>query len=333
MSGYREMGLLLSIAIETYNQEDYIKQTLDSILSQDYWFDYEIVIGEDCSTDSTPQIVDDYARKYPQIRVIHNSSNLGAMGNYYNVLKNCFGKYFMDCAGDDFWLPGKVRAQIEFMENNPEVGMYYGKVKRIDSLNNMVVGIWGKKVNNTYEVMHDIGSIPPVTMCIRKEALDKYINEIEPQKKAWLMEDYPFYLWATKNINIIFEDSYFATYRVIENSVSHPVSLDKRIHFMESVKDVKLYFNSKYNIITNDEIEDMYVLDVINTCFDLFFETNQYIYQEKIISFSQKLKCPTLKMRVKVFVAKYSMLLFIARQIKLLKHFIDKNFTKTRLMK
>lgn len=58
---------LLSVAVITYNQEQYIAQTLDSILSQEHEYPYEIVVGEDCSSDGTRKIVEDYASRYPDI--------------------------------------------------------------------------------------------------------------------------------------------------------------------------------------------------------------------------------------------------------------------------
>ena len=122
--------IMFSVAIITYNQEKYISQTLDSILNQQHDYKYEIVIGEDCSTDKTKQIIEEYVAKYPEIiKPLYNNPNKGLINNYFNVINHCQGKYIMECAGDDYWLPGKVKSQIEFMENNLDVGMCYGKVK------------------------------------------------------------------------------------------------------------------------------------------------------------------------------------------------------------
>ena len=59
--------VLFSVAVITYNQERYIAQTLDSILFQEHNYKYEIVVGEDCSTDNTRKIIEDYVLKYPDI--------------------------------------------------------------------------------------------------------------------------------------------------------------------------------------------------------------------------------------------------------------------------
>ncbi len=109
-------NIMFSVCVITYNQEQYIVQTLDSIMNQKHNYSYEIVIGEDCSTDNTKKVLLDYVEKYPGIiKPIFNNPNKGLLKNYYNTLSNCKGKYIMECAGDDYWLPGKVEKQIAFI--------------------------------------------------------------------------------------------------------------------------------------------------------------------------------------------------------------------------
>ncbi|MEE1211697.1 MAG: glycosyltransferase [Treponema sp.] len=101
--------LIFSVVVIAYNQEKYIEKTLDSILSQEHSYSYEIIIGDDCSSDKTPQIIEEYRKSYPSIvKPIYNSKNLGAMNNYYNTISKVKGKYIMICGGDDYWLPLKV---------------------------------------------------------------------------------------------------------------------------------------------------------------------------------------------------------------------------------
>ena len=96
-------NILVSVFVVTYNQEKYIRQCLDSILMQKVNFDYEIVIGEDSGTDNTLSICEEYARKYPQIRLLPKTSHLGIAGNWKRVLSECQGKYVAMCEGDDYW--------------------------------------------------------------------------------------------------------------------------------------------------------------------------------------------------------------------------------------
>ena len=169
--------VLLSVCVITYNQEKFIRQTLDSILLQEHSFSYEILIGDDCSQDKTRNIISEYAEKYPEIIVpIFNQKNLGIVGNYFNVLGHASGKYVMECAGDDWWLPGKVTQQIEFLEQNPEIGMCYGKAKEfLNSKNRFTKKYIGKKCEEFSQLL-ERNEIPALTVCFRRELANKYLD-------------------------------------------------------------------------------------------------------------------------------------------------------------
>lgn len=240
----------LSVGIITYSQEKYISQTLENIVSQELPQNTQIVIGEDHSNDYTPQICDSFKEKYPEfITVFHNNPNLGAMKNYYNVVKNCDSEYFMECAGDDYWLPNKVSFQLKFMEENPEIDFIYGKVKGIDEKGNVINFMWGNNLETFDDVFNNEASIPPVTFCVRTSVLKEYLDEVKPDSKDWKMEDYPFYLWLFKNKKTKFIDKEFAAYRVLDNSVSHSSqSSEKEINFQKSILDVRMFYINKYQL-------------------------------------------------------------------------------------
>lgn len=113
----------VSICVITYNHQDYIKQCLESIISQQTNFDFEIVIGEDCSPDHTASIVEKYAISNPNINFLDNVKNLGPIDNFIRTLKACKGKYIAFCEGDDYWIDeNKLQKQVEFLEQNPNYG-------------------------------------------------------------------------------------------------------------------------------------------------------------------------------------------------------------------
>ena len=111
----------LSVFVVTYNQEKYIRQCLDSILMQKVDFDYEVVIGEDHGTDNTRAICEEYAARYPQVRLLPLIENLGVAKNWRRVLSECNGEYVAMCEGDDYWSdPYKLQKQIDFMEEDKD---------------------------------------------------------------------------------------------------------------------------------------------------------------------------------------------------------------------
>jgi glycosyltransferase involved in cell wall biosynthesis len=118
---------MISVIVTTYNQEDTIARTLDSILSQKCHLPFEIVIGEDCSTDRTGDICRDYARRYPDIiRLFSNSPNKGMVDNYFDCLLACRGELIADCAGDDFWVDDeKLEKESRIMEGDDSITLVH----------------------------------------------------------------------------------------------------------------------------------------------------------------------------------------------------------------
>jgi glycosyltransferase involved in cell wall biosynthesis len=98
----------LSVLIMTYNHENLIKQAIDSALMQLTSFNFEIVIGEDLSSDKTRDICCNYENLNPErIRVLETPRNFGMVGNFLRTLKECRGKYISLLEGDDYWLSPK----------------------------------------------------------------------------------------------------------------------------------------------------------------------------------------------------------------------------------
>ena len=93
-------------------------------------FDYEIVIGEDCSTDRTREIIKDFIKKYPEkIRLLLRPQNIGAARNFVQTLSACKGRYIALLDGDDYWTsPYKLQKQVDFLESHPECSQCFHNV-------------------------------------------------------------------------------------------------------------------------------------------------------------------------------------------------------------
>lgn len=120
----------VTIVCVTYNQKDYIQKTLDSFLAQKTDFPFEILLGEDCSTDGTREIVKSYAEKHPQkIRVLYRNPNLGPAKNFADAMEQAKGKYIALCEGDDFFTdPLKLQMQVDYMNSHPDCGLCFHPV-------------------------------------------------------------------------------------------------------------------------------------------------------------------------------------------------------------
>ena len=136
---------LVSIRTSTYNHGPYIKQCIEGVLMQKTNFPFEYIIGEDCSTDETREIVFDYAKRYPNIiRVITANYNVGSKANGRRCINACRGKYMAICEGDDYWTdPLKLQKQVDFLEENKEYVMCFHNAK---ILNESIFPVYFKKV-------------------------------------------------------------------------------------------------------------------------------------------------------------------------------------------
>ena len=118
---------MISIVVTTYNHEKYIAQCLDSILMQQTSFPFEIILGEDKSSDTTREICKQYAKQYPDkiklfLRsrkdVIYINGNATGRFNFLENVKAAKGKYIALCEGDDYWTdPLKLQKQVDLLEN------------------------------------------------------------------------------------------------------------------------------------------------------------------------------------------------------------------------
>ena len=111
---------LESVYMVIYNHEKWIGQAIEGVLMQKTSFTVELVIGEDCSTDKTAEILKLYEVKYPHlIKIVFNEVNKGLAKNFSQLLNKCSGKYIAICEGDDFWTDtDKLAKQVQFLETS-----------------------------------------------------------------------------------------------------------------------------------------------------------------------------------------------------------------------
>lgn len=113
---------MVSVAVITYNMQNYLRSLLDSILKQKVSFPFEVVIDDDCSPDCSREIIMEYTQKYPDImHPIYRNENVGGSRNMYGVMQACKGKYIAILEGDDFWeAEDKLQYQVDFLESHKE---------------------------------------------------------------------------------------------------------------------------------------------------------------------------------------------------------------------
>jgi glycosyltransferase involved in cell wall biosynthesis len=244
---------VVSVKTITYNHAPYIKQCMDGVLMQKTNFKFEFIIGEDCSTDGTREIVKEYAEKYPDIiKLITSDSNVGAGGNSKRTYDACTGKYIAFCEGDDYWIdPYKLQKQVDFLEANPDYGMVHTNCDYLDNetqviSNSPFCSSQIVKDGDIFNELINFNRICTLTVCYRKDVFIEYYKEVEPYSKGWKMGDYPMWLFFAKKYKVKYLSDKTSVYRVLNNSASHSKEDNKKLEFLISTYDIKYYFLKRY---------------------------------------------------------------------------------------
>lgn len=154
----------ISVIVLTFNQEDTIERTLYSVINQVTDAKFEIIIGDDASSDNTELICRKFVAEYPdKIKYLRRSKNIGLVANYFDCFKISKGKYIADCSGDDYWSsPNKLQTQFEVLEKEHSV--------------TLVSGEWICENTFTKATYHAKNEIKPGNYYGRKFLLDLFLN-------------------------------------------------------------------------------------------------------------------------------------------------------------
>lgn len=246
--------VVVSIACLAFNHEKYIRQTIESFLSQKTQYSYEIIINDDASTDGTSEIIKEYEERYPQIvkGIFHEENQYTKKECFIvrDLYKECKGKYIAFCEGDDFWLDNnKLQIQIEYLESHPECIMTAHNAIVLDCLTGNIFS------KNSYEdegfldskeiILQQNGNLPTASLVFRREAtmFEDFFLESG-------VGDWPIQLYSITKGKIYYFDRIMSVYRYNhENSWSRN-NLDKSdkqcIHAIRMI-----HFLKRYNEYTN----------------------------------------------------------------------------------
>ena len=175
---------VVSICCITYNHEQYISEAINSFLMQETDFPFEVVIGEDCSTDNTRKIVEKYKEMYPNIiKLIVSENNVGMQANGQRTMEACIGEYMALCEGDDYWTDkNKLQIQKDFLKSNPEYIICYTDVEAFNENGIIQDYIGGATKDLTADELKKATPINTLTTMYRNIMKDKFSAEFKASK-------------------------------------------------------------------------------------------------------------------------------------------------------
>ena len=208
----------LSVLMITYNHERYVAQAIESALAQKVNFPYEIVIGEDCSTDETRSIIADFARRYPkQIRALFRTQNLGANRNFADTLSACRGKYVAFLEGDDYWAAtDKLQRQVDFLDDHSDCAISCARVRFLDETGHAEYDTFPTLPAGTYSIdqLLEANFIMTCSTVLRRDLVGPLPSWFFKMK----LGDYPLFALVARHGKIELLDEVMAIYRVHRGS-------------------------------------------------------------------------------------------------------------------
>jgi glycosyltransferase involved in cell wall biosynthesis len=259
---------LVSICCITYNQEKFIGQTIESFLMQKTDFAVEIIIGDDASTDRTPEILNEYDSDFPgRLTLIRRGKNVGFMENLRDVYSHATGKYLAMCEGDDYWTdPLKLQIQADFLEAHQEFSVCFHPVKVIygdDSVESSLFPAKDKfplsSGRTTFDAFDLISSNFIQTNSVMYRRRD--ISNLPCFFAEHLVGDYQLHMYHAVAGKIGYIDSVMGVYRRHQGGVWWYENLNDHLlktgeDWIDMLKDMSSFYDGRYENAFKNAIGD-----------------------------------------------------------------------------
>jgi len=258
---------LVSVAVITYNQKDFLRECIESILKQDYP-NIEIVVADDCSSDGTQDMLHWYNKKYPGKFILKLSpKNLGVTLNSNQAHFACSGRYIAWMGGDDLMLPGKLTKQVGFMEANSDCSICYHNLDVFDSATNKTLYYFNErssqKLNGDIRTSIRFGAFNGAcSNLVRADKTPKFgFNNSLPVASDWLY-------WVDTLGNggtIQYIDEILGRYRRHDKNVT-----------------------KQTEIISQNELDHLVTCQIILSKYPQYFKDVMYVYSLRLLSIRKK---------------------------------------------
>lgn len=260
---------MVSVIIPTYNREETLRNSIQSILTQSYQ-DFEIIIVDDASTDDTKRIVAEINDS--RICYIKNDKRLGANGARNVGIQNAHGEYIAFQDSDDIWKSGKLEKQIRMFQDDEELDIVYSRYAQ-HSLDGTVRLVPGKKYTKNMlqeelaSILADINVIGTPTMIARKKCFyDGRMFELDIPK----FQDWEINIDFVQHYKYGFVDEVLVDAYLSENSITNIVKLEldsralivkKHKDFFETQGTLNMHLAALANIALKDKrLKDLQIL-------------------------------------------------------------------------
>lgn len=240
----------VSIICTNYNKEAWIEEAIQSFLDQKCNFDYEIILVDDASSDHSPQIIEHYAKKFPEkIKAVFHQENLGITKTWIEVCKLAQGDYIARCDGDDYWIDEyKLQKQVEILDKSEtsswscsdfDIISESGELRHKEAIKNGII----RKMSSFEEMLAFRGMTMSSTWLVDRKLMLEVNEAISPDA---VDDTFCLQLELFTKTELTFLPEATTVYRLHEGSDSHPASVEKMSKRFEKLQETQEEYLDKY---------------------------------------------------------------------------------------
>lgn len=240
----------VSIICTNYNKEAWIEEAIQSFLNQKCNFEYEIILVDDSSSDHSPQIIERYAKLFPEkIKTIFHQENLGITKTWIEVCKLAQGDYIARCDGDDYWTDEyKLQKQVEILDKSEtsswscsdfDIISKSGELRHKEAIKNGII----RKMSSFEEMLAFRGMTMSSTWLVDRELMLEVNEAISPDA---VDDTFCLQLELFTKTELTFLPEATTVYRLHEGSDSHPASVEKMSKRFEKLQETQEEYLDKY---------------------------------------------------------------------------------------
>ncbi|SDQ21209.1 glycosyltransferase family 2 protein [Streptococcus equinus] len=240
----------VSIICTNYNKEAWIEEAIQSFLNQKCNFDYEIILVDDASSDHSPQIIEHYAKQFPEkIKAVFHQENLGITKTWIEVCKLAQGDYIARCDGDDYWIDEyKLQKQVEILDKSEssswscsdfDIISESGELRHKEAIKNGII----RKMSSFEEMLAFRGMTMSSTWLVDRKLMLEVNEAISPDA---VDDTFCLQLELFTKTELTFLPEATTVYRLHEGSDSHPASVEKMSKRFEKLQETQEEYLDKY---------------------------------------------------------------------------------------
>lgn len=231
----KDNNSLVSIIIPVYNAEKYIKESLDSVVSQNF-AEKEVIIVDDCSSDKSAEIIKQYMEKFPYIQYHKLKINSGVAVARNTAIKMARGRFVAFVDSDDVWKSGKLKRQLQLFDEHKGCPFTYTAIEYIDENSKPIKGKRSVRIKVSYNYILRHTIIATSTVIIDRNVVSEIVM---PNRRS--AEDYSLWLKLLRDYGPAYGlNEAYTSYRISTTSVSHNRIGEVKYFYDVQVKDLKI---------------------------------------------------------------------------------------------